>query len=234
MSDTDFEIDKKELREMLESGDIPSEGNIYGFEPSDDELSIIQPPLRPLAFPTDKLCQDPANARYHPEKNKRMVERSIKAYGMRSAVIARVDNLVLEAGNLRQQIFAENGWKWIPAILVDDDSMEAAAFGLAHNRTAELGQWDADAAIPKLEMVDTEWSGGDIEDTGFTKFDFEKMEENWQEEEQWGADLDEEEDFGEEDKMFARITVKCPPEHRTEIKQRIEGFLADIEGLEVE
>ena len=202
--------------------------NAYGFDPPEDELTHIQEHLRYLAFPVDKLNQDPNNAREHPDKNYKEVKKSIEEYQVREALKVRKKNLVIEAGNLRHRVLSEEEYKWAPILLCDDDEETATKFALVDNRTAELGVWRDDVVAEQLDKAEKEW--GSIEATGFTDEDKEMVEKSIEDELDFGSGL--EEDYGgddtdltDDDQKMGKITVKCPPGEKGSVKEQIELIL---------
>jgi hypothetical protein len=102
----------------------------------------ITPDLQPLAKPIDIMVHDPRNARVHGPRNMEAIKQSLQQYGqVKPIVVRRSDNVVM-AGNGTLQAARELGWTEIAATYVDMNSVEAAGFGLADNRTAELAKWD--------------------------------------------------------------------------------------------
>jgi hypothetical protein len=91
--------------------------------------------------PLDALTLDPANVREHGEANYNATRASLVRFKQRTPIIVRRDGLVVEAGNLRVRVARDLGWSHIAAVIIDDDAVTAASFGIADNRTAELAEW---------------------------------------------------------------------------------------------
>lgn len=209
--------------------------NIYGFEPDEDELTHIQEHLRYLAFPVEKLNQDPENARSHPEKNFQEVKQSIEEYQVREALKVRKETLVIEAGNLRHRVIQDLGFDWAPVLLCDDDEEKATKFALADNRTGELGVWNQDVVVDQLNRASEDWDG--LEGTGFTKEDHEVIQNSFDENMDWGSGLDDDDEdvnLTDEDEKRGKVTVTCRPEDLRSVRNQIEVAIGSFEDVEIE
>lgn len=110
------------------------------------EVNRIDESLRPLVVPIDSVHFDPNNARLHPERNKEAIKASLRLYGQKKPIVVRKDTGVVVAGNGTLEAAKELGWTEIAANISDMTDVEAAGYGLADNRTAELARWDFEAA----------------------------------------------------------------------------------------
>jgi len=128
----------------------------------------IHESLLPLAQPIDGLTPDPDNARVHSDRNLDAIAASLRAYGQRKPIVAqrRDDGLVIRAGNGTVEAARRLGWSEVAALVLDEDDVTAAAYGLADNRTAELATWDEPTLARVLEGVSTA-SGYDPLNMGF-------------------------------------------------------------------
>jgi hypothetical protein len=130
--------------------------------------SQITEGLRPLAVPIGDLHPDPRNPR---RGNVAAIAESLRRFGQRKPVVARRDGTVT-AGNHLLAAAGELGWTELAAVYVDDNDTMATAYGLADNRTADLGTYD-DATLAELlaELRDadadllaaTAWTDDDLE-----------------------------------------------------------------------
>lgn len=117
-------------------------------------LNHIIEPLRQFAVPINKLTLDPTNARKHDEVNKAATENSLRAFGQRLPIIVQKQGMIVRVGNNRVEIAKERlGWKYIAAIVVDEDDVDAARYAIADNRTAELADWDYAALSSALRDI---------------------------------------------------------------------------------
>lgn len=130
-------------------------------------LDYIAEPLRPLAVPICELNADPANARRHPDRNMAAIEASLRRWGQRFPIVVQRQGMVVRAGNGRLEAARRLGWTHLAAVVVDEDSVEATAFALADNRSAELAEWDDGALAALLQSLPTDvptgFSEGDLE-----------------------------------------------------------------------
>lgn len=111
----------------------------------------IAPALEQLIINVDSVNPDPLNARLHPENNMRAIMTSLAAYGQMKPIVVRKENMTAMAGNGTLAAFKRLGWNRIAASVVEMTDAEAAGYGLADNRTAELAKWD----MKRVELLDT-------------------------------------------------------------------------------
>jgi len=100
----------------------------------------------------DSLIPDPSNARRHDQKNLDAIKGSLHKFGQQKNIVVR-NNIVL-AGNGTLEAAKALGWSHVTIKRADDlSSIDAAAFALADNRSAELASWDMDALGPVLQSL---------------------------------------------------------------------------------
>ena len=117
-------------------------GGMVGTNKSLADLNHIAEPLRGLAVPVADLHLDPANARRHGDRNVEAIAASLSRWGQRAPLVVQRDGMVVRAGNGRLEAAKRLGWTHVAALVVDEGSVEATAFAIADNRTAELAEWD--------------------------------------------------------------------------------------------
>lgn len=117
----------------------------------------IAPGLKGLMVDVSTLKFDPDNAKLHPERNMQAIKDSINLYGQVKPVVVRKENNTVVAGNGTLQAVKELGWTKIAAVFVSLTDAEAAGYGMADNRTSELGKWNLEA-LKRMEQLVT--SGG--------------------------------------------------------------------------
>ena len=127
-------------------------------------LDYIAEPLRPLAVPIADLTPDAANARRHDQRNLDAIAASLSRWGQRLPIVVQREGMVVRAGNGRLAAAKSLGWTHIAAVVVDDTSVEAVAFAIADNRTAELATWDDETLASLLDTLPKDV----LPDTGFT------------------------------------------------------------------
>ena len=112
-------------------------------------LEYIAEPLRPFAVPVETLTLDPNNAKEHPERNIEAIAASLRRFGQRAPIVVQRDGMIVRAGNGRLIAARSLGWTHVAAIVVNDTEVEAIAYAIADNRTAELAEW-SDAKLSEL------------------------------------------------------------------------------------
>ena len=132
-------------------------------------LHYIAESLRPLAIEISKLIPDQANARKHNEKNMDAIVASLSRFGQRSPIVVQRQGMIVRAGNGRLEAAKRLSWSHIAAVIVDESSVDATAFAIADNRTAELAEWDDSVLAGLLDSLDPE----DLKVTGFSEKDLE-------------------------------------------------------------
>jgi len=130
-------------------------------------VDYIAEQLRPLAVPIDSVNPDAANARKHGEKNMAAIVASLSRFGQRAPIVVQRKGMVVRAGNGRLAAAKSLGWSHIAAVVVDDESVDAVAFAIADNRTAELAEWDKETLASLLDTLPDE----DLGVTGFERAD---------------------------------------------------------------
>jgi DNA modification methylase len=115
--------------------------------------AYIAESLRKLAVPIDTLTLDPSNARKHGERNLDAIIRSLDRFGQRVPIVVQQQGMVVRAGNGRVLAAKKLGWTHIAAVVVDESSVDATAFAIADNRTAELAEWDDETLASLLQSL---------------------------------------------------------------------------------
>lgn len=105
-----------------------------------------------LVHPIDQFILDPENARLHGERNMESIKDSLALYGQVKPIVVRSSTGIVVAGNGTITAARELGWTEIAATLVDMNEIEAAGYGLADNRTAELAKWNFEV-VARLDKL---------------------------------------------------------------------------------
>lgn len=115
----------------------------------------------------DELKPYERNARKHGEEDVAAIAKSIETFGFNDPIgVWGKDNLIVE-GHGRLMAAKSLGMEKVPCIRLDHLSdEERRAYALAHNRTAELSQWDDE--LVDSELGDLKALGFDIDLTGFS------------------------------------------------------------------
>jgi hypothetical protein len=91
--------------------------------------------------PCDTLAFDPSNVRKHSRKNLDAIKASLRKFGQQKPIVVDAKGIVL-AGNGTLAAANELGWKEIQIVRTDLAGVDATAFAIADNRSAELAEWD--------------------------------------------------------------------------------------------
>jgi hypothetical protein len=129
-------------------------------------------PLVIRRVPLSSLHQDPANARSHPERNLASIRASLARFGQAEPlVVLKGANRVI-GGNGRLVAMQSLGWTECDIVELELSPVEAAALGIALNRTAELAEWDPKALAAVVESLRTENA---LEGIGFDAREIDKL-----------------------------------------------------------
>jgi ParB-like chromosome segregation protein Spo0J len=113
------------------------------------------------------LCADPANVRVHPRRNIDAIKASLIRFGQQKPIVVDARNVV-RAGNGTLRAARELEWTHLDVVRTPLEAVEATAFGIADNRTAELAEWDE----PGLSQLLDQPGLGDV---GFSSKEIEKL-----------------------------------------------------------
>lgn len=151
---------KLALRSLEALGDavVPQQGALALRIMMDQFMSIdnIIEPLRSQAIDISTINLDPRNARKHDKRNIEAIKLSLQRFGQRIPIVVQTEGMIVRAGNGRVMAMREMGWTKVAVTMVSEADTEATAFGLADNRTAELGEWDAAVLGSLLAELSTE------------------------------------------------------------------------------
>lgn len=105
--------------------------------------------LEIVYLPVESLEEYEGNARDHGEEDVAAIRRSIEKFGFDDPIGIWSDHNVIVEGHGRLLAAKALGMKEVPCIRLDHmTDAERKAYGLAHNKTAELSRWN----FGKLEM----------------------------------------------------------------------------------
>jgi ParB-like chromosome segregation protein Spo0J len=122
------------------------------------------------SVPIGSLLPDPSNVRRHDDKNLAAIKASLKRFGQRKPIVTR--NGIVIAGNGTLAAAQALGWSEIQVVRADDmTATDAAAFGIADNRTTDLSTFDMDALGSTLQALRED--GMDLAEIGFDVGDLE-------------------------------------------------------------
>lgn len=110
------------------------------------------------------LSLDPSNVRKHGRKNLDAIKASLRKFGQQKPIVVDAKGIVI-AGNGTMTAAQELGWTEIAAYRTTLTGVEATAFAIADNRSAELAEWEEDKLNAVLKSLQDE--GFDLVDVGF-------------------------------------------------------------------
>lgn len=123
-----------------------------------------------------ELSPDPANLRRHPDKNLNAIKASLRRFGQQKPIVVDEANVV-RAGNGTLAAAIALGWKEIDIVRSSLTGVDAVAYAIADNRTAELAEWDSTALKSVLEDLPEEY----VEDLGWEDEDLSLLSESQEE-----------------------------------------------------
>lgn len=145
--------------------------------------------LEGLLVPIESLTIDPANARTHDDRNIDAIANSLKRFGQMKPIVVREESMLVVAGNGTVVAAKRLGWANIAATVKSMSEIDATAYAIADNRTAELAEWDDGVLAKLLNELDEEMRDA----AGFTADDFDDLLKRVNS----GAELAEEEEIDE-------------------------------------
>ena len=120
-------------------------------------------------IPLAELSLDPSNVRKHSRRNLDAIKASLRKFGQQKPIVVDAKGIVL-AGNGTLTAAKELGWTEIQIVRTELAGVEATAFAIADNRTAELAEWEEDKRNAVLKSLQDE--GVDLVDVGYSPEEF--------------------------------------------------------------
>jgi hypothetical protein len=121
-----------------------------------------------------ELSLDPSNVRKHDRKNLDAIKASLRKFGQQKPIVVDAKGIVL-AGNGTLTAAKELGWTEIEITRTTLQGVEATAFAIADNRSAELAEWE-DSLNDVLKSLQDE--GVDLADLGYSPEDLGQFSAN--------------------------------------------------------
>lgn len=118
-----------------------------------------------------ELSLDPSNVRKHSRRNLDAIKASLRKFGQQKPIVVDAKGIIL-AGNGTLTAAKELGWTEIQATRTELAGVEATAFAIADNRTAELAEWDDNLDDVLKSLLG---AGQDLEDLGFSESELAKI-----------------------------------------------------------
>jgi ParB-like chromosome segregation protein Spo0J len=123
-------------------------------------------------IPLADLSLDPSNVRKHSRRNLDAIKASLRKFGQQKPIVVDAKGIVL-AGNGTLTAAQELGWTEIQIVRTELAGVEATAFAIADNRTAELAEWDDNLGDVLKSLQDEDV---DLADLGYSAEDMAKMQ----------------------------------------------------------
>lgn len=117
------------------------------------------------------ISPDPANTRKHSRRNLDAIKASLRRFGQQKPIVVDSRGTVL-AGNGTLTAATELGWTEIQIVRTALAGVDATAFGIADNRTAELAEWEE--TLGEVLKALTE-AGVDAADLGFNQMEIDDL-----------------------------------------------------------
>ncbi len=114
----------------------------------------------------DSIHVDPSNVRTHPERNLATIKASLARFGQQKPIVVDA-NGICRAGNGTLEAARALGWDKIDVVRTALQGIDATAYAIADNRTAELAEWDDEALAATLKQLELEEF--DLESIGFNE-----------------------------------------------------------------
>jgi DNA modification methylase len=120
-----------------------------------------------------ELSLDPSNVRKHSRRNLDAIKASLRKFGQQKPIVVDAKGIVL-AGNGTLTAAQELGWTEIQIVRTELAGVEATAFAIADNRTAELAEWEEDKLAQVLQSLKVE-DADLLAATGYDAAEVDKM-----------------------------------------------------------
>lgn len=118
--------------------------------------------------PVGAITLDPANTNTHDERSINAIRGSLRRFKQVKPIVIRPD-YVISAGNGTYLAAVEEGWGEVWVTQSGLENLEAVAYGIADNRTAELSKRDDEAIEKYLRQMADE--GSPLDGMGFDETD---------------------------------------------------------------
>ena len=105
------------------------------------------------------------NTRKHSEKNLSAIKKSLTKFGQQKPIVVNKDGEII-AGNGTFLAATSLGWDKINVVRTTLNKIDAKAFSIADNRTAELAEWSNELSKVLADLSTQEY---DIDSIGFSQ-----------------------------------------------------------------
>jgi len=114
-------------------------------------------PVAPLVVqrrPLAELHLDPANTRLHDERNLDAIAASLNEFGQVEPLVVRKGKGTVIGGNGRLEAMKKLGWTECDVVEFEGSDVQAAALGIALNRTGDLSEFDKESLGKMLKAIE--------------------------------------------------------------------------------
>jgi hypothetical protein len=119
---------------------------------------------------TSRVYLSPSNPRVN-DKAVEPVAASLRRFGWQQPIVARPTGEVI-AGNTRLKAATKLGQTTVPVVWFDGTDLDATAYQIADNRTAEYAEWDDSALAKLLQDLRAEDA---LDGVGYTSSDIDEL-----------------------------------------------------------
>lgn len=130
----------------------------------------MEPDLRKLAVPIEKLKHDPKQAKSHDRRSIDAIKRSLEKHGQKKPIVVKKKGMQVKAGNGTLEAAKELGWTHIAAVVSNDPDKALRDFAISDNRSAELATWDRDVLAAEFDVL-----GTGFEDYGWSEEEYDVL-----------------------------------------------------------
>lgn len=181
--------------------------------------------------PLENFTLDPNNARTHDETNINAIAQSLARFQQQIPIVVDKDGIIRK-GNGTWIAAKQLGWTEIWFVKTELEAIEAAAFELADNRTAELSDWDYTALKATLEKLQA--AEANISDLGWNDYDVKEILAQADKPMPTLDGLNEEYGDVEEDELWPTIKIRVPQETFLRFDAIMKGIEIDGDHKRIE
>lgn len=110
--------------------------------PADADLWYILPELRQFAVRADSLNRDAKNLKKHGDKDLPVIQGSLEAWKIYSALIVQKSTRNIVKGNGTHESAMRAGYEYVPVFFYDLTDAQAKALAFSDNATSTVAAWD--------------------------------------------------------------------------------------------
>ena len=136
---------------------------------------LTNPQLKVVSVPIGDLKPHPKNPKDHRRRHIQILKQSVSTFGFNVPILASPDGTII-AGHGCWAAARLAGLTEVPVIYLNHlDNDKAAAFMLAHNKTAELSGWNDPLLAEVFRDLSNKELSFELEDTGFETTEIDRL-----------------------------------------------------------